>query len=225
MDLDVTLGAALAAGLLSFLSPCILPLVPPFLCYMAGVSAAETVIEAAPVPRRRTVLTALCFVAGFSLVFVGLGATASVFGRFIAGHLSQLGLVAGLVIIMMGLHFLGLLRIPLLYRSATIDVGRKPAGLLGAFVMGLAFAFGWTPCAGPVLAAVLMMAGAEATVAKGALLLAAYSLGTGIPFLIAAAFMSEFMTLVLTGAAFLTGVVPRMSEWIFERFPSLATIG
>ena len=244
MDLDVTLCAALAAGLLSFLSPCILPLVPPFLCYMAGVSAAETVIEAAPVPRRRTVLTALCFVAGFSLVFVGLGATASVFGRFIAGHLSQLGLVAGLVIIMMGLHFLGLLRIPLLYRSATIDVGRKPAGLLGAFVMGLAFAFGWTPCAGPVLAAVLMMAGAEATVAKGALLLAAYSLGTGIPFLIAAAFMSEFMTLlkgikphlalvektmggflVLTGAAFLTGVVPRMSEWIFERFPSLATIG
>ena len=244
MDLDVTLGAALAAGLLSFLSPCILPLVPPFLCYMAGVSAAETVIEAAPVPRRRTVLTALCFVAGFSLVFVGLGATASVFGRFIAGHLSQLGLVAGLVIIMMGLHFLGLLRIPLLYRSATIDVGRKPAGLLGAFVMGLAFAFGWTPCAGPVLAAVLMMAGAEATVAKGALLLAAYSLGTGIPFLIAAAFMSEFMTLlkgikphlalvektmggflVLTGAAFLTGVVPRMSEWIFERFPSQATIG
>ncbi|MDU0953656.1 MAG: cytochrome c biogenesis protein CcdA [Bradyrhizobium sp.] len=244
MDLDVTLGAALAAGLLSFLSPCILPLVPPFLCYMAGVSAAETVIEAAPVPRRRSVLTALCFVAGFSLVFVGLGATASVFGRFIAGHLSQLGLVAGLVIIMMGLHFLGLLRIPLLYRSATIDVGRKPAGLLGAFVMGLAFAFGWTPCAGPVLAAVLMMAGAEATVAKGALLLAAYSLGTGIPFLIAAAFMSEFMTLlkgikphlalvektmggflVLTGAAFLTGVVPRMSEWIFERFPSLATIG
>lgn len=244
MDLDVTLGAALAAGLLSFLSPCILPLVPPFLCYMAGVSAAETVIEAAPVPRRRTVLTALCFVAGFSLVFVGLGATASVFGRFIAGHLSQLGLVAGLVIIMMGLHFLGLLRIPLLYRSATIDVGRKPAGLLGAFVMGLAFAFGWTPCAGPVLAAVLMMAGAEATVAKGALLLAAYSLGTGIPFLISAAFMSEFMTLlkgikphlalvektmggflVLTGAAFLTGVVPRMSEWIFERFPSLATIG
>ncbi|MDU3047012.1 cytochrome c biogenesis CcdA family protein, partial [Bradyrhizobium sp.] len=196
MDLDVTLGAALAAGLLSFLSPCILPLVPPFLCYMAGVSAAETVIEAAPVPRRRTVLTALCFVAGFSLVFVGLGATASVFGRFIAGHLSQLGLVAGLVIIMMGLHFLGLLRIPLLYRSATIDVGRKPAGLLGAFVMGLAFAFGWTPCAGPVLAAVLMMAGAEATVAKGALLLAAYSLGTGIPFLIAAAFMSEFMTLL-----------------------------
>ncbi|MGJ4903121.1 cytochrome c biogenesis CcdA family protein [Bradyrhizobium sp. HKCCYLS2058] len=244
MDLDVTLGAALAAGLLSFLSPCILPLVPPFLCYMAGVSAADAIGETSMAQRRRTVLTALCFVGGFSLVFVGLGATASVFGRFIAGHLSQLGILAGLVIIMMGLHFLGVLRIPLLYRSATIDVGRKPAGLLGAFVMGLAFAFGWTPCAGPVLAAVLMMAGAEATVGKGALLLAAYSVGTGIPFLIAAAFTGQFMTmlkgikphlplvektmggfLVLTGAAFLAGVIPRMSEWIFERFPSLATIG
>ncbi|MGJ5200552.1 cytochrome c biogenesis CcdA family protein [Bradyrhizobium sp. SZCCHNRI1073] len=244
MDLDVTLGAALAAGLLSFLSPCILPLVPPFLCYMAGVSAADAIGETSMAQRRRTVLTALCFVGGFSLVFVGLGATASVFGRFIAGHLSQLGILAGLVIITMGLHFLGVLRIPLLYRSATIDVGSKPAGLLGAFVMGLAFAFGWTPCAGPVLAAVLMMAGAEATVGKGALLLAAYSVGTGIPFLIAAAFTGQFMTtlkgikphlplvektmgcfLVLTGAAFLAGVIPRMSEWIFERFPSLATIG
>ncbi|MGJ5181098.1 cytochrome c biogenesis CcdA family protein [Bradyrhizobium oligotrophicum] len=244
MDLDVTLGAALAAGLLSFLSPCILPLVPPFLCYMAGVSAADTITEGSMVQRRRTVLTALCFVAGFSLVFIGLGATASVFGRFIAGHLGQLGIVAGLVIIAMGLHFLGVLRIPLLYRSATIDVGRKPAGLLGAFLMGLAFAFGWTPCAGPVLAAVLMMAGAEATVGKGALLLAAYSVGTGIPFLIAAAFTGQFMTmlkgikphlplvektmggfLILTGAAFLAGVIPEMSQWIFERFPSLATIG
>jgi len=244
MDLDVTLGAALAAGLLSFLSPCILPLVPPFLCYMAGVSAADPITDGGMVQRRRTVLTALCFVAGFSLVFIGLGATASVFGRFIAGHLSQLGIVAGLVIIAMGLHFLGVLRIPLLYRSATIDVGRKPAGLLGAFVMGLAFAFGWTPCAGPVLAAVLMMAGAEATVGKGALLLAAYSVGTGIPFLIAAAFTGQFMAmlkgikphlplvektmggfLVLTGTAFLAGVIPLVSEWIFERFPSLAIIG
>ena len=168
MELDVTLGAAFLAGLLSFLSPCILPLVPPFLCYMAGVSAAEAGSEPDAVRRRQTVLSALCFVAGFSLVFVGLAATASVFGRFISGHLAQLGLAAGAVIMVMGLHFLGILKIPLLYRSATIQVGQKPAGLLGAFVMGLAFAFGWTPCAGPVLAAVLMMAGAEATVGKGA---------------------------------------------------------
>jgi cytochrome c-type biogenesis protein len=242
MDLDVTLGAAFLAGLLSFLSPCILPLVPPFLCYMAGVSAAEAGSE--PVHRRQTVLSALCFVAGFSLVFVGLGATASVFGRFISGHLAQLGLAAGAVIIAMGLHFLGMLKIPFLYRSATIQLGQKPAGLLGAFVMGLAFAFGWTPCAGPVLAAVLMMAGAEATVGKGALLLSAYSVGTGIPFLIAAAFTGQFMAvlkgirphlgtiektmggfLVLTGIAFLSGTIPRMSEWIFDLFPGLSAIG
>ena len=127
MDLDVTLGAALLAGLLSFLSPCILPLVPPFLCYMAGVSAADAGTEASAFQRRQTVLSALCFVAGFSLVFVGLGATASIFGRFISGHLAQLGIVAGLVIIAMGLHFLGVLKIPLMYRSATIQVGQKPA--------------------------------------------------------------------------------------------------
>ncbi|MDU6377159.1 MAG: cytochrome c biogenesis protein CcdA [Bradyrhizobium sp.] len=244
MTLGYQLGAALAAGLLSFLSPCILPLVPPFLCYMAGVSAAETVIEAAPVPRRRTVLTALCFVAGFSLVFVGLGATASVFGRFIAGHLSQLGLVAGLVIIMMGLHFLGLLRIPLLYRSATIDVGRKPAGLLGAFVMGLAFAFGWTPCIGPILAAILSIAAAEATVAKGAGLLAIYSAGLGIPFLVAAFMIEQFSALfmrmrghlvnveramgllmIVTGIGFLTGAVSTFSIWLLETFPALQKFG
>lgn len=244
MDLDVTLGAALLAGLLSFLSPCILPLVPPFLFYIAGVSAAEVGSEPEASRRGRTVVSALCFVAGFSAVFVGLGATASVFGRFISGHLAQLGILAGVVIIMMGLHFLGVLKIPLLYRSATIQMGQRPAGFLGAFAMGLAFAFGWTPCAGPVLAAVLMMAGAEATVGKGMLLLSAYSIGTGVPFLIAAAFTGRFMTmlkgvrphlglvektmggfLVLTGAAFLTGVIPRMSQWIFELFPGLSAIG
>jgi cytochrome c-type biogenesis protein len=244
MELDVTLGAAFLAGLLSFLSPCILPLVPPFLCYIAGVSAAEPGTGLDAGQRRQTLLSALCFVAGFTLVFVGLGATASVFGRFISGHLGQLGIAAGLVIVAMGLHFLGVLRIPLLYRSATIQVGQKPAGLLGSFVMGLAFAFGWTPCAGPVLAAVLLMAGAESTVAKGALLLAAYSVGTGVPFLIAAVFTGQFMTmlkglrphlgmvektmggfLVLTGIAFLSGMMPRMSEWIFEQFPVLSAIG
>lgn len=243
MDLDVTIGAAVVAGLLSFLSPCILPLVPPFLCYMAGVSA-EAGDELSVNGRRRTVLSALCFVAGFSLVFVGLGATASMFGRAISGHLAQLGVLAGVVIVAMGLHFLGFLRIPLLYRSTTVQLAQKPAGLLGAFVVGLAFAFGWSPCAGPVLAAVLMMAGAEATAGKGAMLLAAYSIGTGFPFLIAAAFTGQFMStlkglrphlamiekamggfLVLTGIAFLSGVIPRVSEWIFERFPALSTIG
>ena len=244
MGLDVNLGAAFLAGLLSFLSPCILPLVPPFLCYMAGVSAGDASAGLTAGQRRQTLLSAVVFVAGFSLVFVGLGTTASAFGRFISGHLSQLSIAAGIVILAMGLHFLGVLRIPLLYRSATVQVGQKPAGLAGAFVMGLAFAFGWTPCAGPVLAAVLLMAGAEDTVGRGALLLLAYSVGTGIPFLVAAAFMDHFMTvlralrphiglvekamggfLVLTGLAFLSGTMPRLSEWLFETFPQLSAIG
>ncbi len=244
MSLDVTMGAAFVAGLLSFLSPCILPLVPPFLCYMAGVSVADIAAGQAAADRRKTMLSALAFVAGFTLVFIALGTTASMFGRFITAHLSQLGIAAGIVILVMGLHFLGVLRIPLLYRSATLDVGPRPAGLLGAFVMGLAFAFGWTPCAGPILAAVLMMAGTEDTVGRGALLLLAYSLGTGIPFLIAAAFTNRFVALlqrlklhlglvektmggflVVTGLVFLTGAMPRVSEWLLDWFPQLAAIG
>lgn len=138
MSLDVSLGAAFLAGLLSFLPPCTLPLVPPFLCYMAGVSAGDLSNGGAAIDRGRILVSALIFVAGFSAVFVGLGATASVFGKFITGHLSVLGMFAGIVIVAMGLHFLGVLRISFLYRSATIDVARKPAGLLGAFVMGLA---------------------------------------------------------------------------------------
>ncbi len=244
MSLDVTVGAAFLAGLLSFLSPCILPLVPPFLCYMAGVSFANLSEGQSSRQRWHIFLAALCFVAGFSLVFVGLGATASVFGQFIGGHLSMLGSLSGILIIIMGLHFLGVLRIPLLYRSATVELERKPGGLLGAFAMGLAFAFGWTPCAGPVLAAVLLMAGSQDTVDRGAVLLLAYSAGTGVPFLIAAAFTGRFWSalgrlrrhfeaaekvmglfLVTTGVVFLTGAMPHISEWLLDWFPSLAAVG
>src|SRR5262245_32453477 len=244
MNLDVTLGAAFLAGLLSFLSPCILPLVPPFLCYMAGVSVTDLADEQSLRIRPRILLSAVCFVAGFSLVFVALGSTASVFGRFMSTHLSVLGMLAGVLIIVMGLHFVGVFRIPLLYRSATLQIERKPAGLAGAFVMGLAFAFGWTPCAGPILAAVLTMAGSEDSAGKGALLLLAYSAGTGVPFLIAAAFTGQFVAalgrarrhlgtvekamgvfLIATGLVFLTGLMPSVSEWLLERFPGLTSIG
>ncbi|ULK99748.1 cytochrome c biogenesis protein CcdA [Bradyrhizobium sp. I71] len=243
MTLDVTLGAAFVAGLLSFLSPCILPLVPPFLCYMAGVSVTDLSGDR-PDMRPRVLVSALAFVAGFSLVFVALGSTASLAGRFISAHLSTLGIIAGGLIIVMGLHFLGMFKVPLLYRSATLQVGNRPAGVAGAFVMGVAFAFGWTPCAGPILAAVLLMAGSEETTGRGALLLLAYSVGTGIPFLIAAAFTSEFIValgrarrhlglvekamgvfLVVTGLMFLTGLMPAVSEWLLERFPGLTSIG
>ena len=236
--------AALIAGLISFLSPCVLPLVPPYLAFLAGSSLerlAET--ERAPVVRRDVLMAALLFVAGFSTIFVALGAGASVIGSMLRFYSHELSIVAGVVIIVMGLHFLGITPIAFLYRQARIDV-QKPVGLWGAYVMGLAFAFGWTPCIGPILAAILSIAAAEATVAKGAGLLAVYSLGLGIPFLCAAfavepfaKFLARFRgylpmvektmgaLLVLTGIAFLTGFVSEASYWLLEAFPVLGRIG
>jgi cytochrome c-type biogenesis protein len=244
MAADVTILAALFAGLLSFLSPCVLPLVPPYLVYLAGTSL-ERFADAEPEPRVRweTVGAAALFVAGFSTVFVALGASASVFGSLIRAYADKLAMVAGVVIIIMGLHFLGVTRLALLYREKRVTVP-KPVGLWGAYVMGLAFAFGWTPCIGPILAVILAIAASEATVTKGAGLLAVYSLGLGIPFLAAAfavepfaKFLARFRgylpvvektmgaLLVLTGIAFLTGFVSEASYWLLEAFPVLGRIG
>jgi len=244
MAADISIFAALFAGLLSFLSPCVLPLVPPYLVYLAGTSL-ERYADAEPAPRVRweTVGAACLFVAGFSTVFVALGASASAFGSLIRVYADKLAMVAGVVIIIMGLHFLGLTRIALLYREKRATVA-KPVGLWGAYVMGLAFAFGWTPCIGPILAVILAIAASEATVTKGAGLLAMYSLGLGIPFLCAAfavepfaAFLARFRNylpvvekvmgalLVLTGIAFLTGFVTEASYWLLEAFPLLGRIG
>ena len=193
--------------------------------------------------RRRAVLAALLFVAGFSTVFVLLGATASVLGQVVRQYLDVLSTVAGLAIIVMGLHFLGIFRIGFLYREARVNVA-KPVGLWGAYLMGLAFAFGWTPCIGPVLAAILAVAGSETSVARGALLLGAYSTGLGVPFLLAAFAMRPFVRfmkgmrsrfmmierimgvlLVLTGIAFMTGWITTMSFWLLESFPLLGRLG
>jgi cytochrome c-type biogenesis protein len=232
----------MVGGLISFLSPCVLPLVPPYLSFLAGTTFDRLNAGDGAV-RRRAVLAALLFVAGFSTVFVLLGATASALGQVIRQYLDILSTVAGLAIIVMGLHFLGVFRIGLLYREARFNVD-KPVGLWGAYVMGLAFAFGWTPCIGPVLAAILAVAGSEASVSHGAILLAAYSLGLGIPFLLAAFAMKPFaallkrmrtrfgviekamgVLLVLTGIAFLTGWITTMSFWLLEAFPVLGTLG
>ena len=240
--LSVSLPAAMAGGLISFLSPCVLPLVPPYLSFLAGTTFDRLNAGDGAV-RRRAVLAALLFVAGFSTVFVLLGATASALGQAIRQYLDVLSTIAGLAIIVMGLHFLGILRIGLLYREARFNVD-KPVGLWGAYVMGLAFAFGWTPCIGPVLAAILTIAGSEASVSRGAFLLAAYSAGLGIPFLLAAFAMKPFVALlkrmrsrfsavektmgillVLTGIAFLTGWITTASFWLLETFPALATLG
>jgi cytochrome c-type biogenesis protein len=241
---NVPILAAAAAGTLSFLSPCVLPLVPPYLVYLTGTSL-ERFAEAEPKPRvrRDTLAAALLFVLGFSTVFVALGASASAIGAVLRAYSSELAILAGIAIIVMGLHFLGLTPIAWLMREKRLTVA-KPVGLWGAYLMGLAFALGWTPCIGPILAAILAVAAAEATVVKGAGLLAVYSLGLGVPFVIAAlavepfaAFLARFRThlglvekvmgglLVLTGIAFLTGAISEASYWLLDRFPSLGKIG
>lgn len=243
--LDIGFGAALLAGLISFVSPCVLPIVPPYLAYLAGISFSELTAEEVPAgTARRIFISSLAFVLGFTCVFVALGATASLIGQTIAQYFGVLSVLAGTLIIIMGLHFLGVFRIGLLYREARIDVAERPAGYLGAFIMGLAFAFGWTPCVGPVLAAILFVAGAEDTALRGAALLAVYSLGIGIPFMLAALFAGRFLRwaaafkrhmaaiekamgglLVVTGVLFITGSMSRIAQWLLETFPVFATIG
>jgi cytochrome c-type biogenesis protein len=244
MTADVSLVAALIAGVVSFLSPCVLPLVPPYLVYLAG-SSLERLADDNPRTgsMRDTLRAALLFVCGFSTVFVAFGASASVIGTLVRAWSAELAIVAGVAIIVMGLHFLGVFRIGLMLREKRVEMA-KPVGLWGAYAMGLAFAFGWTPCIGPILAAILAVAASEQTVAKGAGLLAVYSLGLGIPFLLAAvaikpfaAFLTRFRRqlvhmervmgglLVLTGVAFLTGSVSQASFWLLETFPALGKIG
>jgi cytochrome c-type biogenesis protein len=241
---DVSIPAALIAGLVSFLSPCVLPLVPPYLIYLTGATIEHLENEeTVPSSQRAVMMSAVLFVLGFSTVFVALGASASLVGTLIRAWSAELSIVAGVVIIAMGLHFLGLTRIGLLMREGRLPIP-KPVGLWGAYVMGLAFAFGWTPCIGPILAAILSVAAAEATVAKGAGLLAVYSAGLGIPFLIAAFMVEQFSALfshmkrhlanveramgvlmILTGVGFLTGAVSSVSIWLLETFPSLQNFG
>src|SRR5215469_9479184 len=192
MATDTTIVAALVAGLVSFLSPCVLPLVPPYLVYLAGTSL-ERLADKEPEPRvrRETLAAAVLFVAGFSTVFVALGAGASAIGAVMRFYSNELAILAGIVIIVMGLHFLGVTPIQLLRQEKRLEM-QKPVGLWGAYVMGLAFAAGWTPCIGPILATILAIAASEATVAKGAGLLLIYSLGLGVPFVIAALAVEPF---------------------------------
>src|SRR6202042_2541991 len=240
---DISYPAAMGAGLLSFLSPCVLPLAPPYLCYLAGTSLEALAVEGEAAARRDTGFRAVLFVAGFSTVFVALGATASFFGALLRQWSHVLSIAAGVGIIAMGLHFLGAFQIGAMMREKRVEIA-KPPGLWSAYPMGLAFAFGWTPCIGPILAAILAVASSKETVAKGAGLLAVYSAGLGIPFMVAAlavepcaAFIARFKRhlelvekamgglLVLTGIAFLTGLVSEASFYLLEWFPALGRIG
>jgi cytochrome c-type biogenesis protein len=240
---DVSFPVAFGAGLLSFLSPCVLPLAPPYLCYIAGASM-EALVERGEQEARRDVLVgSLYFVAGFATVFVALGATASELGSLVREWSHALSIVAGIGIIAMGAHFLGLLRFDLLNREARVEVARAP-GPFSAYLMGLAFAFGWTPCIGPILTPILALASAEDTVGKGALLLGVYAAGLGLPFVAAAAAMGPFLrfakvfkrhfglvergvgvALVLAGVAFLSGGLQTASGWLIDAFPALTRLG
>ena len=243
---DISYAGALLAGVLSFLSPCVLPLVPPYLCFIGGVTFEQlTDDEAADAARkRRVLLAAVTFVLGFSVVFTAFGATASVLGQAIARHADLLAKIAGGVIILLGLHFLGLFKLAFLEREARFHPERKPAGLIGAFIIGMAFAFGWTPCVGPALAAILFVAGSEDQILYGASLLLVYALGIGIPFILAAAAIGPFMSfmqrfrrhlgrieqtmgalLVVTGILFITGSMNEIGFWLLETFPTLGRIG
>lgn len=247
MNLEVSIWAAALAGLFSFLSPCVLPLVPPYLVFISGLSLDELKQGDGATAKNhhyRVLLAALAFVLGFTTVFVALGATASYFGQLVRSELPLLARVAGVFIIIMGLNFLGVFKLGFLAREARYHQERNPVGLLGAYGIGLAFAFGWTPCIGPVLAAILSLAAATESVSRGAGLLAIYSLGLGIPFMIAAASVNLFLgffakfksrlglvekimgaALVVTGLMFLTGQMQVLSYWLLETFPVLGQVG
>jgi cytochrome c-type biogenesis protein len=234
---------AMAAGILSFLSPCVLPIVPPYLAYMSGISVTE-MQGAEAATRRRTMLSALFFVLGLSTVFMILGFTASAFGMFFLSNQDWFVSAAGIIIMVFGAHFLGIYRIGFMDREVRVDAGDRGGSAFGAYVLGLAFAFGWTPCIGPILGSILSIAASEADVARGTTLLAAYAAGLGIPFLLVAAYfprltgvmgwmrrhmerIERVMGLLLwtVGLLMLTGKFTDFSWWLNEQFPMLQAFG
>lgn len=229
---------ALTAGILSFLSPCVLPVVPPYLAYMGGISVGE--MRGGGQARRRILLPALFFVLGLSVIFLLLGFAASAFGAFFLSNQVLFARIAGAVITVFGLHFLGVITIPVLNREARIDAGDQGGSALGAFVLGLAFAAGWTPCIGPQLGTILSLAAQSESVGRGTLLLGIYAVGLGLPFLLSALFIERAMgvmnrlkrhmkwieramggLLVAVGVMMLTGAFTDFSWWLLEGFEAL----
>jgi len=185
---------AFGAGLISFLSPCVLPLVPGYISFISGVSFAEIRAQAALAgnEKRKILNNSICFIVGFSIVFILLCASATWLGNFLVSKMSVLTRLAGLVVIFFGVYKMGLIRSNLFYKEARFDVKRKKFGYIGAVLIGAAFAFGWTPCIGPILAGILAYAGTLEKVNQGVFLLAVYSLGLGIPFLLTAMGINRF---------------------------------
>ncbi|HEX3113711.1 MAG TPA: cytochrome c biogenesis protein CcdA [Candidatus Eisenbacteria bacterium] len=191
---QVSLIAAFLAGLVSFVSPCVLPLVPSYVTFITGLSFDElTASEQGPRVRRLTLIHSLAFIFGFSLVFIALGATATATGQFLREHQDTLRIVGGILIVFFGVYLTGLIKIPALSRERKARLTEKPLGVLGSVLVGITFAAGWTPCIGPILASILLYASTAQTVGTGILLLSVYSLGLGVPFLIASLGMNTFL--------------------------------
>jgi len=243
---DVTFWGAGLAGLLSFFTPCVLPMVPFYLCYMAGVSMNELRGEAqiSTAVQRRLVLSSIMFALGVTSIFVLMGMGSTALGQAFAQWREVLKYVAALIMLLFGLHFLGVLRISLLYREARIESDAKPKTVLGAYVMGLAFGFGWTPCVGPALATILMIAGGMGDVVRGGLLLLVYGLGMTGPFIVAALIVRPFLAwvqrnrhlmaymekimggmLILFAVLIATDSVNYIGQWMIDTFPAFRTIG
>ncbi len=245
--MEIGILTAFAGGVITFLSPCVLPLVPPYLAYLGGTTLDRISgedVEVDPRLARQVFISACFFVLGLATVFVALGMTASALGQMLLQNKVLLAQISGGIIILLGLHFLHVLRLSFLDREMRFD-GPAKAGSHGtSYVIGIAFAFGWTPCIGPILGAILALAAQEETILSGTSLLAVYSMGLGLPFLIAAAFIGPFLRwakgfrrhmglvekamgalLVVVGLMMVTGQFERMAYWLLETFPVLGLIG
>lgn len=244
--MEITFVGAALAGLLSFFTPCILPMVPFYLSYMAGISMSELRDEGgiAPGAQRRLIISAFAFAMGVTSIFVMLGMGATALGQAFAQWKEPLSYVAALILALFGLHFLGILRIPLLYREARMESKAEPTTILGAYVMGLAFGFGWTPCVGPALASILMIASGMGDITQGGLLLFVYGLGMTSPFIVAAFFARPFLgwaqrnrkylgyvekimgvMLLVFALLIATGSVNIIAQWLIDVMPSFGNLG
>ena len=243
---DISFGGAALAGILSFLSPCILPMVPFYLCYMAGLSMAELRADQglAPGAQRRLVASAIAFALGVTSIFMLMGMGATALGQAFIEWKDTLKYLAAAVLLAFGLHFLGIVKIPLLYRQARLDNAGAPQSVLGSYVMGLAFGFGWTPCVGPALAAILMIASGMGDIWRGAALLAVYGLAMTLPFVIAALFARPFLTwvarhrdklqyvekvmgamLILFAVLIATDTLNYIAQFLIDVMPWMGTLG
>lgn len=243
--LDISFAGAAFAGLLSFFTPCILPMVPFYLCYMAGISMSELRDDAGITPgaQRRLILSSVFFAAGVTTIFVLLGMGATAVGQAFADYMDYLKWVAVAILFLFGLHFLGVIRIGLLYREAKIESNAEPTTIFGAYAMGLAFGFGWTPCVGPALASILMIASGMGDIGRGGLLLLVYGFGMTAPFIVAALFSGPFLKwtarhrdklqyveklmggmLILFAVLIATDTVNVIAQWMIETFPAWTSL-